>query len=129
MVWADLVILLTLVQFMFLATLVGRARGRYGIKAPATTGHEMFERYYRVQMNSLELLVLLLPVMLLASRYWSAIAAAILGAVYLVGRFIYLRAYISEPGSRSLGYALSAGPILILAIGAAIGMVRTLIGV
>ncbi len=73
--------------------------------------------------------MLLLPVMLLASRYWSAIAAAILGAVYLVGRFIYLRAYISEPGSRSLGYALSAGPILILAIGAAIGMVRTLIGV
>ncbi len=129
MLWADLVILLAVVQFMFLATLVARARGRYSVKAPATTGHEIFERYYRVQMNSLELLVMLIPVMMLAARYWSPIAAAILGAIYLVGRFIYLRAYVSEPGSRSLGYGLSAGPILILAIGAAIGMVRTLVGV
>jgi hypothetical protein len=129
MLWADLVILLAVVQFMFLATLVGRARGRYSVKAPATTGHEIFERYYRVQMNSLELLVMLIPVMMLAARYWSASAAAILGAIYLVGRFIYLRAYVSEPGSRSLGYALSAGPIVILAIGAGIGMVRALAGV
>jgi glutathione S-transferase len=129
MVWADLVMLLAVVQFIFLSVLVGRARGRYSVKAPATTGHDIFERYYRVQMNSLELLVMLIPAMLLASRYWSAIASAILGAIYLVGRFIYLRAYVSEPSSRSLGYGLSAGPILILVIGAAIGMVRSIAGI
>jgi hypothetical protein len=33
---------------------VGRARTRYGIKAPAVTGNENFERAYRVQMNTLE---------------------------------------------------------------------------
>ena len=129
MVWSDLVILLAVVQFMFLTSLVSRARGRYSIKAPATTGHEIFERYYRVQMNSLELLVLLIPCMLLAAKYWSAPLSAVLGAIYLIGRFIYLRAYVSEPGSRSLGYGLSAGPILILAIGAAIGMVRVAIAI
>jgi glutathione S-transferase len=129
MVWADLVMLLAVVQFIFLSVLVGRARGRYSVRAPATTGHDIFERYYRVQMNSLELLVMLIPAMLLASRYWSAIASAILGAIYLVGRFIYLRAYVSEPSSRSLGYGLSAGPILILVIGAAIGMVRSIAGI
>ena len=129
MVWADLVILAALVQFIFFSVLVGRARERYSVKAPATTGHDIFERYYRVQMNSLELLVILIPTMMLATKYWSGIASAILGAVYLVGRFIYLRAYVSDPGSRSLGYGLSAGPILILVIGSAIGMVRVLAGV
>ncbi len=126
MVWAHLVIALALVQFMFFLSLVGKARGRFGVSAPATTGHDIFERYYRVQMNTLELLVLLIPLLLLSAFYWSGIISAVLGAVYLIGRMIYLRSYIKDPASRSLGYGLSAGPILVLAIGALIGIVRTL---
>jgi hypothetical protein len=125
MVWSDLVILLALVQFMFFSYLVGRARGLYGIVAPATSGHEMFERYYRVQMNTIEMMVMFVPAMYLCANYWSPIASAVLGVIYLVGRFIYLVSYVKEPSTRSLGYGMSAFPIVVLVVGALVGMVRS----
>lgn len=35
----DLVALLAVAQLVFFSVLVGRARGRYGVKAPAVSGH------------------------------------------------------------------------------------------
>jgi glutathione S-transferase len=114
MAWVELVTVLALLQFLYFAILVGRARGRLGIKAPAVTGNEVFERYVRVQMNTLELLILLLPSLWIATAYVAARWVALLGAVYLIGRFIYQRAYVAEPSRRSLGFSLSALPILVL---------------
>jgi len=108
----DLIIALALLQFLVFGVLVGKARGKYGIKAPATTGHDVFERYYRVQMNTLEHLVALVPLMLLARDYLAEHWVALAGAIYLVGRVIYLRAYVAEPGSRSLGFTIGILPIL-----------------
>jgi glutathione S-transferase len=39
-----LVVLLTVVLMFYNAAMVGKARGKYGIKAPATTGNADFER-------------------------------------------------------------------------------------
>ena len=61
MALVQLVIVLALLQFFAFALAVGKARETYGVAAPATTGNALFERYYRVQMNTLELLVMLLP--------------------------------------------------------------------
>jgi hypothetical protein len=61
MAWVVLVIVLVLIEFFVLLSMVGRARGRYGITAPATTGHEIFERHFRVQQNTMEQLLLFLP--------------------------------------------------------------------
>ena len=127
MVWSDLVIVLAVVQFMFFSVLVARARGLYGVIAPATSGHQMFERYYRVQMNTIEMLVMFVPLMYLCATYWNPVASAVLGVVYLIGRLIYLMSYVKEPASRSLGYGLSALPIVVLALGALVGIVRTLL--
>ena len=55
------VIIIAVIQFVVIAWLVGRARHQYGIKAPATTGHEVFERWFRVQQNTLELLIVFIP--------------------------------------------------------------------
>ncbi len=110
----ELVTVLVLLQFLFFAGLVGRARERYGVKAPAVTGNETFERYLRVQMNTLELLILLLPALWLATAFVPPWWSALLGLVYLVGRFIYLRAYVADPSRRSLGFGVSALPILVL---------------
>jgi glutathione S-transferase len=110
--------LLALLQFFFFLQLVGMARGRYGIKAPAVTGNEIFERYFRVQMNTMEQLIVFLPALWIASLYplvayyW----IALIGAVYLIGRFIYQRSYVADPDKRSLGFALSALPIVALLI-------------
>ena len=126
MIYVHLVTVLALFQLMVFATLVGRARGTYGINAPATTGNEQFERYYRVQMNTLELLVVLLPALWLAAAYWSPAIMAGIGAVYLVGRVLYSREYIQQPTSRTLGFSLSFMPILVLLIAALAGIIRSL---
>lgn len=122
--YLDLVAVLAILQLVFFAVLVGRARGLYSVKAPATSGHEMFERAYRVQMNTLELMVAFLPALYIAARYWPASYVAAIGAVYLLGRMIYWRSYTARPASRGIGFALSMLPILGLLIGALIGIVR-----
>lgn len=123
--FVDLVALLALLQYFVFSALVGRARGRYGVQAPAVSGHEMFERAYRVQMNTLELLVLFLPSLYVAARYWPPLPLALLGAVYLVGRLVYLQAYMSEPRRRGAGFVLSIGPCLLLLLAALVGVLRT----
>jgi uncharacterized MAPEG superfamily protein len=109
-----LVALLALLQYLFFGSLVGKARVRYGVEAPAITGHPQFERMYRVQMNTLELLVVFLPALWLAALYWSPLGMGAIGAVYLVGRLLYWRAYTRNPASRELGFVLSAVPIVLL---------------
>jgi uncharacterized MAPEG superfamily protein len=121
-----LVIALALLEFFVFGAAVGRARGRYGVAAPATSGHEMFERYYRVQMNTLELLVMWVPAMWLFAREVSPAAAVGLGILYLIGRLVYFFAYVKDPKTRGLGYALSAGPTLLLVLGAVFGAARAL---
>jgi glutathione S-transferase len=118
--------LLALLQFFYFGMLVGRARGLYNIKAPAMSGNEVFERYFRVQMNTLEQLILLLPALWMASafRFIADYWIALLGVVYLIGRFIYLRSYVADPAKRSMGFALSSLPVLILIVIDIVGVIR-----
>jgi len=109
-----LVALLALVQYIVFASLVGRARAIHGVRAPAVQGVEAFERIYRVQMNTLELLVAFLPALYIASAYWPSALVAGLGTVYLLGRLVYWRAYVADPAKRGLGYLLSMGPVMLL---------------
>ncbi|MGY0561809.1 MAPEG family protein [Luteimonas sp. A277] len=122
--YVDLVAVLAVIQLVFFSVLVGRARGLYGVNAPAVTGHEMFERVYRVQMNTLELMVAFLPALFIAAKYWPQSYVAIAGAVYLVGRLIYWRSYTAAPASRAVGFGLSILPILALLIGSLAGIIR-----
>ncbi|WP_305806557.1 MAPEG family protein [Stenotrophomonas sp. YIM B06876] len=112
--YVEVVAMLAVVQYLFFGALVGRARGRSGLKAPAVSGDEGFERIYRVQMNTLELLVAFLPALLVAAGFWPAPWVAGLGAVYLLGRLLYWRAYVAAPATRGLGFALSMLPTLVL---------------
>ncbi len=122
-----LVILLALAEFVALGILVGRARGKYGVKAPATTGHEVFERWFRVHYNTMELLVVFVPSIWLFGLYVSPKIGAALGVVYLVGRVMYVRSYVRDPAARGGGFGLSMLPTLVLLVGAAIGAARELI--
>jgi uncharacterized MAPEG superfamily protein len=119
-----IVVGLALVQFLFFCFAVGKARGTYKVAAPATTGNEMFERYFRVQMNTLELLVIFVPSIVIFGQYFGAYVAVALGVIYLVGRLIYFTSYVKDPKSRSMGYGLSALPVLILLAGSIFGAIR-----
>jgi len=121
MALVNLIVALALLQFFAFATAVGMAREKYNVAAPATTGNEVFERYFRVQMNTLELLVMFVPAIWMFGFYVSADIAAGLGAIYIIGRGIYFFAYVKDPKKRSLGFGLSAAPVAALVIGALIG--------
>jgi hypothetical protein len=127
MAWVEIVTLLAVVQLVVFGFLVGRARMQYGVKAPATTGNETFERYFRVHMNTLETLVVLLPSLWIAARYWSPPLMAGIAAVYLIGRQLYLASYVRDPASRSAGYGLSFLPAVVLALLGLIGAARVLL--
>ena len=119
----ELVSIVALLQYLMFGVQVGKARTKYGIKGPATTGNEMFERVYRVQMNTLELLVVFLPALWMAARHFSPLWVGAVGAVFIVGRVIYFRAYTREPSKRGLGYMLSIMPTVALLVAAVVGIV------
>jgi glutathione S-transferase len=127
MAYVDIVTALAVLQFLVFGFQVGKARARYGIKAPAISGNMIFERFFRVQQNTLEQLVIFLPGLYLFSHYFNPLAAAVLGAVYLVGRQIYAVAYVKDPAKRSVGYGLTFLPMVILVLGGLFGAVRSLI--
>ena len=118
-----IVAVLAVMQFILFGLLVGKAREQHGVKAPAVTGNEEFERVYRVQMNTLEQLVCFLPALFMASYYWSPAMVSLIGCVYLVGRFVYSSAYVADPKKRGLGFVLTILPTVILLIAALVGAV------
>jgi glutathione S-transferase len=124
MPYVHAVMLMMLMQFFYFGILVGRARGRLGVPAPATTGDPVFERYYRVHYNTLEQLVIALPSMLLFASYVSAPVAAGLGLVFISGRFVYLRGYVADPARRGMGFGISMLPVMIMLVGALVGALR-----
>ena len=106
---------------------VGRARGLYGIKAPAVTGHEMFERAYRVQMNTLENAVLMLPALWLYAGFMGDRGAAIGGGIWLLARIWYALAYLGNPLKRGPAFGIGMTVFAGLWLGAAWGVVRVIL--
>src|ERR1035437_9314038 len=85
--------LLAVVLYVYTGLLVAKARQKFGVKPPATTGNPDFERVFRVQMNTLEWMPIFLPALWLAAVYVSDIGAALVGLVWIVGRVIYMLGY------------------------------------
>jgi glutathione S-transferase len=118
-----IVALLAVCQFIMFGLMVGQAREKFGVKAPAITGHEEFERVFRVQMNTLEQLICFLPALLIAAAYWPQIYVAAAGVVYLIGRFVYARSYVKNPSTRGLGFMLTFFPTVVLILAGLAGAV------
>lgn len=127
MEYSAIITLLALMQFMLFAMLVGKTRVATGIKAPAVTGDPIFERYFRVQQNSLENLVIFLPALWLFNHYWDARIGAGIGLLYIISRFIYLRGYVADPAKRGTGFGIGFLCEVVLVLGALIGAIMALI--
>jgi uncharacterized MAPEG superfamily protein len=116
-----LVLALALLEYFVFGLLVGRARGQYGVEAPATTGHPVFERYHRVHQNTLEQLAIFVPALWMFGIYVSAAIASLLGLVFIAGRFVYLRGYVADPKKRSTGTLITLIAQAILLVGGGVG--------
>jgi glutathione S-transferase len=127
MEYVAIVAMLSLLEYMFFGIKVGQARVRYAVPAPATTGNEVFERYYRVQMNTLEQLVIFLPALIAFAWLVSPPWAAILGGLFVLGRAIYYVGYVTDPAKRGPGFLLTAIANVALVVGAVVGAVIQLL--
>ncbi len=125
--YSGIVTALALIEYTVFVWITGQARGRLGVPAPTTTGNTSFERYFRIQGNSVEQLVLFLPGMFLFASFVSDAVAAGLGLVFILGRGLYARAYISDAAKRGPGFLLTFAANLILVWGGLIGAVVALL--
>lgn len=119
--YTTLVTAAALLLYTGLAFNVGKAREKYGVKAPATTGNEQFERVYRVQMNTLEQLAFFLPSLWMFAVQQSDGWAALLGLVWVGARFVYARDYYADPAKRGKGFIVAFFASINLLLGSVIG--------
>ena len=121
--YTALVTLLAVLLYFYTGILVAKARGKFGVKAPATTGNPDFERVFRVQMNTLEWMPIVLPVLWLFALYVNDWGAAALGLIWIVGRIIYISGYTQAADKRHRGFSIQAFATIALFIGAVGGIV------
>ena len=112
---------------------VARMRGKHGVKAPTMTGPMEFESSVRVQMNTLEWIVVFLPFLWLATIYFSPAITiaylswlpAALGILWIIGRWMYMTGYMAAPEKRSNGFLIAGVAVIGLLICTIIGIVMT----
>jgi glutathione S-transferase len=114
-----IVTLLALLLYFVMSARVGRGRTKYGVVAPAVTGHPDFERDYRIQMNTLEWLPLFLVSLWLFAASWNSdVIAAAIGVVWILGRILYLTGYSRAAEARGPGFGIQALATAVLLFGA-----------
>lgn len=116
-----------LIQYVMLSVRVGQARGKYNVEAPATTGHPMFERQFRVHQNTMEALVIFLPALWMCASLLSPTVASILGVLFVAARVVYERGYMEDPKKRATGAIMTAVVSSLLLLGALIGALKQLL--
>jgi glutathione S-transferase len=122
-----IVVLLTILLQVGTLWATGHARGKYGIKAPAISGHPGFERAWRVQMNTLENTVIFLPTLWLATQYSFPLWTGVLGLVWVFGRVWYAVAYVKDPAKRGPGFMVSSAAWGVMLVMGVIGLVRVIL--
>ena len=128
-----LIIILALFEYIFFAAKTGMARVKYQVKAPAISGHPMFERYYRVQMNTLEQLIVFIPALLVFSTTAENVGwpgyeiAAVLGVIWIIGRAVYFRAYLDDPANRGTGFMMTFAPSAIMLLASLVAILVSLL--
>jgi glutathione S-transferase len=113
-----LVTCLAVLVYFASSILVSRARIKFGVKLPAISGNTDFERVFRAQMNTLEWLPMFLPSLWLFAIYIGDGIAAAIGAVWVVGRILYVLGYARAVEKRGPGFAIQASATIALWLGA-----------
>ena len=125
MEYVVLVVLISLVEYIVFGILVGRARAKYNCPAPAITGDPMFERYYRVHINTSEQLLVFVPAIVIYGIYGNPVVAAAVGLVFPISRIVYLQAYLSDPAKRGRGFLPGFLAIVYLIGGGLVGIIES----
>jgi len=104
--WAALITVIVLIEYLVFQGFVGVARGKAKIPAPKVVGDEHYERWYRVQMNTVEQLVIFLPALWLCAHLGASTFVLVAGLAFAVARPIYAMSYVADPEKRTIGFVL-----------------------
>ena len=126
-VLSAIVTIVALLVYFYMGFRVGGMRGKHGIKAPAISGHPEMDRAVRVHMNTLEQLVIFLPLLWLATVYfhWVGWLPAAIGVLWIIGRLMYMQSYMADPDKRGTGFGITALAQTVLLIMAIAGIVAS----
>lgn len=121
-----IVTLVALLLYFWMGIQVARTRQQVGILPPAMTGDPRLERTIRAHSNTLEWFPIFLPSLWLFAHYWGDLAAAAVGAIWIIGRIVYFFGYVDQAQKRFPGFgiqALASAVLLFGALGRAIWIV------
>jgi glutathione S-transferase len=121
--FAALVTAIALIMYFVVTLNVGRARAKYNVLPPNTTGNPNFERVLRVQQNTLEQIVPFLPALWLFSLLVDPKIGAGLGGVWIVGRILYAWGYYQAAEKRGPGFGIAFLAQIALVLGSLYGAV------
>lgn len=108
--------------YIYAGMKVGQARGRFGVAAPQVHGHPEFERIFRAHQNTLEQLVIFVPLIVMVAMLFGDLWAAIYGGLWVIGRILYIESYARAAEKRLLGFILSGLGSMLAAVACAIGL-------
>jgi glutathione S-transferase len=120
-----IVTILALLFYFYAGINVGQMRGKHKIPAPLMSGHPEFDRAFRVHMNTLEQLVVFIPLLWIATRYFHMVPLLVpaVGLVWVIGRVLYMQGYMAAPEKRSTGFLVGIIATAALLIMSVIGIV------
>jgi glutathione S-transferase len=125
--YIGLVTIATVLLLIAMMMVVGRARMKYGVKAPATSGPDGFERAFRVQANTNESTLIFLPALWTAAAFHLPWLAATLGAIWIVARVFYAITYLDPTKKRTIPFALAGAAVVLLILQALWGIAWSLL--
>ncbi len=127
MEYVTIVVGVALLEYSFFSFKTGMARVKYGVKVPSTSGNIEWEKYYRVQCNTLEQYITFIPSIYAFAYFLSPNWATIIGSVVLIGRPLFYLGYTgTDPSKRTPGFMMTFLPTQILLIGSIVGAVLSL---
>jgi len=124
--YTDLVMVAALLVYIWTAFKVTWARSRHQVVAPATDGPPEFQRIFRVQVNTLEQMILFLPSLWLFASAWGDFKAAFIGIFWPIGRVIYAIGYTAAAEKRGPGFGIAFLVSVILLLGGLVGTIMNM---